>query len=102
MGIIVEIRKLSATLGLVLIFLLGLTFSACEPAFKINVENQTEETLKVYINGPPPLTIRPSEQGIRETSTAAAPYSVVAKNSQDEVVYSREYSSRQDKQIKPK
>ena len=91
--------KYVPNLCLVLILTITLLLMlSCEPAFKIKIENQTQETLEVYINGPPPLMIGPGEQGIRETSTAAAPYSVVAKNTHDQVVFSREYSSRQDMQ----
>lgn len=98
-------RKSVFTLCLSLIMMISLSSAlSClilpgEPLFDLIIENKTTKVLTVYVDDTTPFTIRPGEQVVqRNTPTGVGGYSIVAKNSQGQTVYSRKFSSPVDMQ----
>jgi hypothetical protein len=89
-------RNAVACLILVLILVLVLASStACEPAFNLVIENQTTQTLTIYLNGGSFGTVKAGEQITIKSDSATGKYSIMAKSAQGETVFSKTFTVEQ-------
>lgn len=91
-------RRKSVIVGLSLILILvvvSLGSLSCEPAFNLVIENQTTQTLTIYLNGGSFGTAEPGGQIIIKSSSATGKYSIIAKSAQGETVFSKTFTVEQ-------
>lgn len=89
------LKIVALSIGLML--LIGFSFFAslaCEPTLPLEIENQTDTALTIYVQGNEKLSVEPKKsvevEGIPGTLTH---YLIEAKNSEGKVIYSRRFST---------
>ena len=81
-------------LWLILVFLVGTPLlMACEPDLPLEIENQTDMVLTLYLKDNEIGNVGPnSSSKIKEIPGTLSEWQIVAKNSQGEVIFSRVFT----------
>ena len=85
----------SGILLLILVLVIGATFfTACEPNLPLEIENQTDTALTIYLKDNEVGTVGPNSiQKIKGIPGTLSEWQIVAKNSQGEVIFSRNFTA---------